>query len=103
MEIMLILLFMVVLMAVGSIPCLLFWWLAWKLSPKTYALPPYRMVVLCVTLSILTAMVLNLELEVGMLSIAPLMLVLTLLWSLLLLPVGIFAKYFYVNNTSRKS
>ena len=103
MEILLVLLFMVVLMAVGSIPCLLFWWLASKLLPKAYALPPYRMVVLCVALSILTAMVLSLELEGGGLSIAPLMLVLTLLWSLLLLPIGIFAKYFYVNNTSRKS
>ncbi|MDD5391689.1 MAG: hypothetical protein PHE17_01585 [Thiothrix sp.] len=103
MEILLVLLFMVVLIAVGSIPCLLFWWLAWKLLPKAYALPPYRMVVLCVTLSILTAMVLNLELEVGVLSIAPLTLVFTLLWSLLLLPIGIFAKYFYVNYTGRRS
>ncbi len=94
MEILLIALFMLLLMAMGSLPCLLFWWLTWKLLPEKYVLPPYRMTLLCVALSFLTAMVLSLELEVGVLSIAPLTLVLTMLWSFLLLLTSILVKYF---------
>ena len=101
METLLVLFFVLILAAIGSLPSLLFWWLAWKLLPKTYSLPPYRMTLLCIALSFLTGMVLNPELEGGGLSIMPFMLVLTLLWSFILLPASILVKYFFGKSKSK--
>ena len=98
-----ILLFIVISAIIASTPSLLLWLLAWSLSPHAYALPPLQMTGLCVVLAFLTSTVLNLELEMGMFSVAPIMLVLTLFWTLVLLPAGVLAKYFYANRTGKKS
>ena len=92
---------LLVLLLIGSLLSLLVWWLAWKLLPKTYSLPPFRMTLLCIALSFLTGMVLNPELEGGAFSIMLFMLVLTLLWSFILLPASILVKYFFGKSKSK--
>lgn len=83
----------IILIVFASIPCLLYWLLLQKLLPKTLTLPPYPMTGLCILLAFLAGMDLNPELEMGILSIASNMLVLTLLWALVLLPIGVLTKY----------
>ena len=80
-------------------PSLLVWAASSHWLPKWYALPPVRMTMLCVALSFVTAISLNFELEMGLLSIGPQMFALCLGWSLLLIPITIVVKYYQYAKT----
>ena len=55
--------------------------------PARYSMPPIRMTLISVVLSVVTSFVLQAELPDGILSVAPLVLALSLAWSLVLIPV----------------
>ncbi|ODS23297.1 hypothetical protein AB835_09760 [Candidatus Endobugula sertula] len=75
-------------------PSLLVWSASVRWLPVWYSLPPVRMTMFCVVLSVITAVVLNLELEAGLLSIGPQIFILCLGWSLVLIPITIVFKYY---------
>jgi hypothetical protein len=75
-------------------PSLLLWSAFSRWLPVWYSLPPVRMTMFCIVLSIITSVVLNLELETGLLSMGPQMFVLCLGWSLVLIPITIVFKYY---------
>jgi len=93
MEALLILLLYLFLILFGCLPCVLFWWLARKLLPKTYSFPPLAMVSLCLALTFSTVALLKDKLEAGIFMVTPTVLELTLLWSLLVLPISLAFKY----------
>lgn len=98
METLLILLLYLFLIVLGCLPCLLFWWLAGKLLPNTYSFPPLAMVSLCLTLTFITVALLKDKLEAGIFMVIPTVLELTLLWSLVVLPICVAFKHMKKTN-----
>jgi hypothetical protein len=80
-------------------PSLLIWSASSLWLPKWYALPPIRMTLLCLLLSFISAAILNLELESGVMSVGPLIFALSLAWSLILIPIIIVVKYYQHRKT----
>ena len=85
-------------------PCLLVWSLSAKWLPEKYYLPPIKMTSVCVVLSLVTACVINFELEGGGISIFMAILFLSTIWSAILLPIFLVVKFiiersFYDKNT----
>lgn len=75
-------------------PSFMIWRLAWKYLPHINTLSPLRMTGVCMILVFLTSMILNPELEMGILSLFFWILLLMLGWTLMLLLVGlIFGSY----------
>jgi len=83
------------LLAVAASPAWLMWLLAAKWLPAKYAMPPNRMALASVLLSLVSAMLLNLELEGGALSAPIFVLVFSILWSVFLIPICVLTKYFW--------
>jgi hypothetical protein len=80
-------------------PSLLIWSASSLWLPKWYALPPIRMTLFCLLLSFMSAAILNLELESGLMSVGPLIFAMSLGWSLLLVPITIAVKYYQYAKT----
>ena len=77
---------------VALLPSWLMWLLAAKFLPIAYVMPPNKMTACCVLLAFVTGLLLNVELEAGALSIPVFIAVVSVLWSLLLIPLCIFVK-----------
>ena len=90
-----ILLILIVGLLVGCTPSFVIWWLAWKYLPHRHTLSPSRMTGVCMILAFLTGMILNPELEMGMLSLFFWILLLMLGWTLVLLLIGITIRLYY--------
>ena len=84
-----------VLIFLSSMPSLLFWALSTKFLPPQYKAPPKRMTLMSVVFSLLTAFGLNLELEGGFLSVPATVVVLSMLWSILLLMLWLLFRLAY--------
>lgn len=71
--------------------------LAWNLSnlllPAWYSMPPIRITLISVGLSVVTSFVVQANLTSGALSVTPLVLTLSLTWSLTLIPTIALFKY----------
>jgi len=90
-----------VLSVIAAGPVLLVWSLSSLWLPAWYSLPPVRMTLLTVGLSVVTSFVLQTELPGGTLSIAPLILALSFAWSLVLIPaVALFRYYRYCQENN---
>ena len=87
------------LVCLAMSPSLLIWSAFSLWLPKWYVLPPIRMTLLCLLLSFISAAILNVELESGLMSVGPLIFVMSLGWSLLLVPITIAAKYYQYAKT----
>ncbi|WP_157954382.1 hypothetical protein [Saccharospirillum mangrovi] len=74
-------------------PAILFWGLSSLWLPDWFSLPPIRMALICLALSVATALVFNFELSGGVLSVGPFVVVLSLAWSLFLFPVLVLIRY----------
>ena len=86
-----------VIAGVAILPAVLVWALSSLWLPAWFSLPPIRMALICLGLSVATALVFSLELPDGVLSVGPSIVVLSLAWSLLLIPLlSIFRYYRYV-------
>lgn len=86
-------LIMLLLGCLALIPSLVIWLCAYLWAPDAYKLPPYKMTIACFILALITAFVMNIELEGGAGSGLVAVLVLSVLWSALLAPMGILARY----------
>lgn len=96
MDIVLLIVVALVLSVIAVAPSLLVWSLSSLWLPGWYSIPPVRMTLLSVGLSVVTLFVLQTELPDGTLSVAPLVLALSLAWSLVLIPViAVFRYYRY--------
>jgi len=80
-------------------PSFIIWWFAYLWMPANYKLPPYKMTLLCLLLSFLTGMALNFELESGAASGGVAILVLSLCWTLIMIPAVTVIRY--ILNRSR--
>lgn len=73
-------------------------WLIWRVAghylPTHLSMPANKMEGLCILLSLITLFIINPALESGMLSLAIVLAVFTLAWTILLLPSCIAFKYF---------
>ena len=74
-------------------PCLLVWSLSAKGLSEKYYLPPIKMTFVCVVLSLITAYAINFELEGGGISIFMAILLLSTIWSVVLLPIVLLVKF----------
>lgn len=90
-----------VVAGIAILPAVLVWSLASLWLPAWFSLPPIRMALICLALSIVTALLFSLELPGGMLSVGPSIVVLSLTWSLLLLPVLCLVKYYRYATTKQ--
>ena len=95
---MVMMLFLIVGLAVACAPSFVIGWLAWKYLPHRYTFTPSWITGVCMILAFLTGLILNPELEMGMLSLFFLMLLLMLGWTLVLLLIGITIKLYYENR-----
>ena len=85
-----------ILSVIAVAPALLVWSLSSLWLPAWYSMPPVRMTLLSVVLSVVTSFVLQSGLPDGTLSVAPLVLALSLAWSLVLIPaIAVFRYYRY--------
>lgn len=96
-----ILLFLIVGLALAYAPSFVIWWLAWKYLPHRYTFTPSRMTGVCMILAFLTAAILNLELKGGIITFIDSMLELTLVWTFMLLPMGVLKMPISQNNLWR--
>ena len=92
MSILLILIFGLVL---ACSPSFMIWRLAWKYLPHINTLSPLRMTGVCMILAFLTSIILNPELEMGILSLFFWILLLMLGWTLVLLVIGVTINFYY--------
>jgi hypothetical protein len=86
MNIVIIIIVAILLLCLSLAPALLIWSLTALLSKKSYSLPYLKMTGLCFLLSLVTAVIINLELEAGVISVLLFITVFSFLWSLILLP-----------------
>ncbi|WP_160153116.1 hypothetical protein [Microbulbifer sp. ALW1] len=93
MEIFLYVLIVLLLLCVALSPSLVIWLCAYLWLPDAYKLPPYRMTVACFILALVTAFLMNVELEGGAGSGVVVILALSVIWSAILVPIGALAKY----------
>jgi len=93
MEIFLFVLIMLLLLCVALSPSLVIWLCAYLWLPEAYKLPPYRMTIACFILALISAFLMNVELEGGAGSLVVIILALSFLWSVILVPIGALAKY----------
>ena len=93
MESFLFILIMLLLFCLALSPSLLIWLCAYLWLPDAYKLPPYRMTVACFMLALITAFLMNVELEGGAGSGVVVILGFSVLWSAILVPIGALAKY----------
>ncbi len=84
-------------------PCLLVWSLSAKWLPEKYYFPPIKMTFLCVVLSVITAYVINFELEGGGISILMAILFLSTIWAAILLPLLLAFKFFVQGSGYEKN
>jgi len=82
-----------ILISLAISPSLLAWSAVSLWLPKWYKLPPVKMTIFCFFLSVVTVMVLNVELESGILSIPSTVFLLCLAWLLVLIPASIAFRY----------
>ncbi|WP_445769459.1 hypothetical protein [Rheinheimera sp.] len=95
MEIAIYIVLVVFLLIVAASPAWLMWLLAAKWLPSKFVMPPNRMAFASIVLSLVTATLLNLELESGALSAPIFVLVFSVLWSAFLIPACALTKYFW--------
>ena len=86
------------LLLVAVSPAWLMWLLAAKWLPAKYAMPPNRMAFVCFLLSFISGALLNIELQGGILSAPVFILVFSILWSVLLIPICALTKYIRGNK-----
>ncbi len=103
MDIVLLIVGALVLSVMAVAPALLVWSLSSLWLPAWYSMPPVRMTLLSVGLSVVTSYVLQAELPDGTLSVAPLILALSLAWSLVLIPVIAVFRYYRYDQTKTHS
>lgn len=94
MEIAIYIVLVVFILIVAASPAWLMWLLAAKWLPSKFVMPPNRMAFASIVLSLVTATLLNLELESGALSAPIFVLVFSVLWSAFLIPACALTKYF---------
>lgn len=92
MDVILIISIYVILISIASLPCLLVCLVAEKLLPSRFSVKPKILTSISVLLSLLSAYLLNMELEGGMLSVLFVAIVLTLAWFLVLLVLLVLYK-----------
>ncbi|WP_139203140.1 hypothetical protein [Amphritea atlantica] len=83
-----------VIAGTASLPAVLVWSLSSLWLPEWFSLPPIRMALVCLALSVSTALVFSLELPGGVLSVGPSIVVLSLGWSLVLIPILVLIRYY---------
>lgn len=93
MEVVLFIIVGLLLTVLFASPSWLMWLLAARFFPSNYSMPPNKMTIACVLLSFLTGASLNLELEGGIVSGLVAILVFSILWSILLIPLCVLLKY----------
>ena len=93
MEIALFAVLIIFLLLVAVSPAWLMWLFAAKWLPAKYAMAPNWMTFTCLLLSVITAVLLNIELDGGILSAPVFVLVFSILWSALLIPLCALTKY----------
>ena len=93
MEIAFFVVLVIFLLLVSASPAWLMWLLAAKWLPSKCVMPPNRMAFLSVVLSLVTAFLLNLELDSGALSAPIFVLVFSVSWSVFLIPACALTKY----------
>ena len=103
MEVAIFIALLILLLVVAASPAWLMWLLAARWLPLKYVMPPNRMAFASVLLSLITAVLLNLELEGGALSAPIFVVVLSVLWSALLIPTCVLAKHFWGAKRAQKN
>ena len=96
-------LLVIFMLVLAASPSWLMWLLAARYLPERYVMPPNRMTILCFLLSLLTAFLFNVELEGGILSVPFFVLILSVLWSVLLIPACAFARHFLRRQRANSS
>lgn len=89
--------FMVLILALGMAlalsPCIILWLTARQFLPKLCPWHWAKPTLLCLMLSLLIIFTLNIELESGLLSMFSQLFILSLGWTLLLLPTALFVQW----------
>ena len=98
MEIVLFSALIILLLLVAICPAWLMWLLAAKWLPANYAMPPNRMAFVCLLLAFLSGALLNIELDGGILSAPFFILVFSILWTVVLIPICALTKYIRGNK-----
>ncbi|MBT2786733.1 MULTISPECIES: hypothetical protein [unclassified Halomonas] len=95
MEVFLIVLFFSLVM-VAALPSWLMWLLAARYLPSRYVMPPNRMALFSTMLSLVTALLLKVELEGGAFAAILFLLVFSVLWTVALIPICALIKYIFL-------
>lgn len=103
MEVAVFIILVILLLVIASSPAWLMWLLAAKWLPAKFVMPPNKMAFMSVLLSLVTAVLLNLELEGGALSAPIFVLAFSVLWSAFLIPICILAKYLIGTRHAEKN
>lgn len=77
------------------------WLLAARFLPANYSMPPNKMEAGCVLLLLITAVLLNVELEGGALSAPVVIVIFSIIWSLVLIPLCFLVKYFNKSSNGK--
>ena len=99
MEAIILILIAIVIIILALAPTLLIWSLISYFLPEWYNLSPWKMTFISFIASIIMVIALNLELESGIASIAPLVFIASIFLTVLLAPISIILKYrTYLNH-----